>query len=73
MIAAGDFRHGQRSEYDAGLKRLVAWCRAIGKRDLLGARNAQEAASAVAGYRSALDNYASGVLGGGTGNYYREA
>lgn len=48
MIAAGDFRDGQLSEYDAGLKRLVARCRAIGARDLLGAREAHEAASAAA-------------------------
>jgi hypothetical protein len=67
MIAAGDFRHGQLSEYDAGLKRLDARRRAIGERDLLGARKAQGAAFAVARYRSALDNYARGVLGGGTG------
>lgn len=40
-------------------------------RDLLGARKAQEAAIAVARYRSALDNYARGVLGGGT-RYKRE-
>jgi hypothetical protein len=67
MIAAGDFRHGQPSEYDAGLKRLDTRRRAIGERDLLGARKAQEAAFAVARYRSALDDYARGVLGGGTG------
>jgi hypothetical protein len=47
MIAAGDFRHGQLSEYDSGLKRLDTRP-AIGERDLPGARKAREAASAVA-------------------------
>jgi hypothetical protein len=67
MIAAGDFRHGQLPEYDSGLKRLDTRRRAIGERDLLGARRAQETVLAVARYRSSLDNYARGVLGGGTG------
>ena len=49
MIAAGHFRDGHQSEYDAGLKRLDTCRRAVGERDLLGARKAQEAASAVAG------------------------
>jgi hypothetical protein len=66
MFAAGGFRHGQLPEYDSGLKRLGTRRRAIGERDLLGARRAQEAALAVARYRSALDNYARGGLGGGT-------
>jgi hypothetical protein len=32
MIAAGDFRRGQLSEYDPGLKRLDTRRRAIGER-----------------------------------------
>jgi hypothetical protein len=57
MIAAGDLRYEQLSDGDAGLKQLDKRFGAIAQHDVLAAAKAREAASALASYRSALDEY----------------
>lgn len=56
-IAAGDVRYEHLSDCDAGLKQLDKRYRAAAQHDVLAARKAREAASALASYRSALDEY----------------
>ena len=58
MIAAVDFRCEHLSDRDARLKQLDARYLAVGEHDVLGAGKAREAASALARYRSVLDEYA---------------
>ncbi len=57
MITTGGFRYEQLSDNDAWLKQLNARYLAVGEHDVLGARKAQEAASALARYRSVLEEY----------------
>ena len=64
LIEARDFRYEQLWEIDAQLKRLDARYRIMSARGAAGpadAGKAREASSALAGYRSALDEYASSV------------
>lgn len=70
LIEARDFRYEQLWESDSRLKRLDARFRAVSTRGApwagaagpgAGAGKAREAASALAGYRSALDEYGSRV------------
>lgn len=73
MIAGGDFRHGQLPEYDSGLKRLDTRRRAIGERDLLGARRAQEAALAWRGTDRRSTTMPGVCWAGGPDIYYHKA
>lgn len=64
LIEARDFRYEQLWEIDAQLKRLDARYRIMSARGTAGeeaAGKAREASSALARYRSALDEYASSV------------
>jgi hypothetical protein len=61
MIAACEFSYLQLWSGDIAFRRLSARCQAVRDRDLFGARQAQAAESALAGYRSALDEYAARV------------
>jgi hypothetical protein len=58
LTTAGDYRYEQLWDHDAGLKQLTARHTAIRERDTLGAGQARVAASALAGYRAVLDEYA---------------
>lgn len=61
LIEARDFRYEQLWEGDARLKHLDARYRAMAASGTPGTGKAREAASTLAGYRSVLDEYASGV------------
>jgi hypothetical protein len=61
MTAAGDFRYEKLWDHDAALKQLNARHQAVREHDMPGAGKAKAAASALAGYQAALDEYARGV------------
>jgi hypothetical protein len=67
MIAAGDFRCEHLSDIDAGLKQQDACYLAVGEHDVLGAGKAREAASALARYRSVVDEYATRLFAADNG------
>jgi hypothetical protein len=58
LTEACEFCYQQLWDKDIGLRQLSARYRAVQGRDLFGARQAQATASALAGYRSALNHYA---------------
>jgi hypothetical protein len=68
MTAAGEFGYEQLRDKEAVLKRLAARLAGVRERDVLGAGQAQAAASALAGYRAALDEYAKDVYAAGNGS-----
>lgn len=61
LTAAQDFRFSLLSDKDMGLSQLAARYRAVREQDLLGARQAEAAAAALARFRSALDEYATRI------------
>jgi hypothetical protein len=61
MTAAGRFRYPDLGEKDAELRRLSLRIEAIRARDVLGAANAEDALSALATCRTALDRFAASV------------
>jgi hypothetical protein len=58
LTAACEFRYQRLWDKGVELRRLSVRDRAVRGRDLFGARQAQAAASALAAYRSAIDEYA---------------
>lgn len=65
MIAARDFRYVQLWRKDTELRQVVKHHQAQRGRDWFGARQGEAAATAVASYRSALDDYAKRVYTAG--------
>jgi hypothetical protein len=57
LAAAGDFRYQLLSDKEVSIKELAARYRAVHGQDLLGARGAEAAVTALAKFRSALDEY----------------
>jgi hypothetical protein len=58
LTEASEFCYQQLWDKDIGLRQLSACYRAVRDRDLFGARQAQAASSALAGYRFAINDYA---------------
>jgi hypothetical protein len=58
LAAADDYRYEQLWDHDTGLKQLTARHAAIREHDTLCAGQARAAASALAGYQAAVDEYA---------------
>jgi hypothetical protein len=69
LDAASNCAYEQLWDHDAGLKQLTARFTVVRERDILGAGQAPAAASALAGYQAALDEYAKRVYAtdGGSG------
>jgi hypothetical protein len=67
LTAAGEFLYQQLWGKDIGLRRLSAGYRAVRGRDLFDAPQAQAAASALIGYRFAIDDYAKRVYAADSG------
>jgi hypothetical protein len=61
MTAAGRFRYPDLGDKDAELRRLSMRIETIRARDVLGAANAEDALSALATCRTALDTFAASV------------
>jgi hypothetical protein len=61
LAAACEFRYQSLWDKDIGLRRLSVRYLSVHDQDLFGARQAEEAAVALAGYRSALNEYATSV------------
>lgn len=67
LTTACEFRYQPLWDKDISLRQLSARYRAVCARDLFGTRQAEAAASALAGYRSAINDYARRVYAADSG------